>query len=42
MLILRSQTLIPRTRDVLVGPLRLRQDDASEIGGACLTVIFTT
>jgi len=42
MLILRSRTLIPRTRKLLGGPLLLLQDDASEAGGARLTVILIT
>jgi len=42
MLILRSRTLIPRTRDLIGRPLRLLHDDASEADGTCLAVIFTT
>ena len=42
MLILRSRTLIPRTRKVLGSPLRFQQDDASEAGGARLAVILIT
>jgi len=42
MLILRSRTLIPRTRDLIGGPLLLLLDDASEAGGTCLTVIPTS
>ena len=42
MLILRSRTLIPRTRDLKVEPLPLLLDDASEADSTCLTVIFTT
>jgi len=42
MLILRSRTLIPRTRKILGSVLRFQQDDASEAGGARLTVILKT
>ena len=41
MLILRSRTPIPRTRDLIGRPLRLLLDGASEADGACLAVIFT-
>lgn len=41
MLILRSRTLIPRTRDIIGSTLRLLLDDASEADGTCLSVIFT-
>lgn len=42
MLILRNQTLIPRTRKLHGSPLRFRLDDASEAGGARLAVILIT
>ena len=42
MLILRSRTLIPRTRKFLGGPLPLLQDDASEAEGMRLAVILIT
>jgi len=42
MLILRSRTLIPRTRDFKGGPLFLLLDDASEAGGTRLTVVPTS
>jgi hypothetical protein len=42
MLILRSRTLIPRTRDIKGGPLLLLLDDASEAGGTRLTVVPTS
>jgi len=42
MLILRSRTLIPRTRDLKGGPLLLLLDDASEAGGTRQTVVPTS
>ncbi|CAL6086804.1 Hypothetical_protein [Hexamita inflata] len=42
MLILRSRTLILRTRELIGQPLLLLLNDASEADHACLTVIFTT
>jgi hypothetical protein len=42
MLILRSRTLIPRTRDILGGPLLLLLDDASENDCTRLTVVPTS
>ena len=42
MLILRNQTLILRTRDIIEGALRILHDDAAETDGACLTVIFSS
>ena len=42
MLILRSRTLIPRSRDILAGTLLLLLDDASEADGTRLTVIPTS
>jgi len=42
MLILRSRTLIPRSRDFIEETLLLLQDDASEADSACQAVIFTT
>jgi len=42
MLILRSRTLILRTRYILVGPLPLLQDDASEANRARQAVDLIT
>jgi len=42
MLILRSRTLIPRTRYVLGRALLLLLDDASEADDARLTVVLIT
>ncbi len=42
MLILRSRTLIPRTRDLAGGPVPLLHDDASEAGGARPAVVPTS
>ena len=42
MLILRSRTLIPRTRDVQERSLPVLLDDASEADGTRLTVVPTS
>jgi len=42
MLILRSQTLIPRKRKILGRTLLFQLDDASEAGRARLAVILIT
>ena len=42
MLILRSRTLIPRSRDKIGWPLPLLHFDASEADSTCTTVIFIT